>query len=173
MSQDSAVHTGAMERHHVSRTRHPLYNDYTVAGIIILFTAVVFYLSTQIEHVPPGLAQGIQPASFPQGILVAILGLLLMMLYESREHALEVPEVIPGLAYKTMAAMILALAISTWFDFFTGLIAFVVVCVPLWGMPRLGLALGYALALHGVLFLLFSTFLQVRFPMGPLTRLLY
>jgi hypothetical protein len=156
-----------------SAARHVLYNNYVIGGMIVVVTATIYYLSTLIERVPPGLAQGIQPASFPQGVLVAILGLLAMMLFETREHVVEIPEPIPALAYKTMIAMVASLAAATLFDFFAGLIAFVVVCVPLWGMRRIGLALGYALALHAVLFLLFSTLLKVRFPMGPLTRLLY
>lgn len=156
-----------------TRPTHLLYNDYVVAGIIIALSALIFYFSTLIRQVPAGLAQGIQPASFPQGVLVTILGLVLLMLYEARQHALEVPEPIPGLAYKTMLAMIAALAVATWVDFFVGLIGFVIICVPMWGMRRWGLAIGYALALHGVLFLLFSTFLQVRFPLGPLTGLAY
>ncbi|GGE43377.1 hypothetical protein GCM10007276_20790 [Agaricicola taiwanensis] len=157
--------------HRARSPRSALYNDYTVAGIIIAIIAVVYYLSTLIEQVPAGLAQGIQPASFPQGVLVSILVLLLLALYETREQAMEVPEPVPGLAYMTMAAMVISLVLVTQVDFFLGLIAFVVVCVPLWGMPRLGIALLYALCLHAVLFLLFSTFLRVRFPAGPLTSL--
>lgn len=153
------------------RRSHVLYNDYLVAGVLVALCALIFYFSTLIDRVPVGLAQGIQPASFPQGVLVAILGLTLLMLYEAREHTLETPEPIPGLAYKTMLAMIASLAVVTWVDFFIGLIGFVAICVPLWGMRRIGVAIGYALALHGVLFVLFSTFLQVRFPTGLLTGL--
>jgi putative tricarboxylic transport membrane protein len=152
--------------------RSIFYNDYTSAIIIIVICALVYYFSTWIEKVPIALAQGIQPASFPQGVLVAILALVLLMLYESREIPLDVPDPVSGLGYKTIGAMFIALAISTWFDFFIGLIAFVVVSVQIWGLRRPYVAVAYAIALNGVLILLFSTLLQVRFPKGPFTNLL-
>ena len=171
MVQDRSAGTAEGGDKHRRRS-HLLYNDYVVAGLLTALCILIFYFSTQIDRVPAGLAQGIQPASFPQGVLVTILGLILLMLYEAREHALETPEPVPGLAYKTILAMIASLAVVTWVDFFIGLIGFVVICIPMWGMRRIGVAIGYSLALHGVLFVMFSTFLQVRFPMGPLTGLM-
>ncbi|MCG6122580.1 MAG: tripartite tricarboxylate transporter TctB family protein [Microvirga sp.] len=149
-----------------------IYNDYTLAALIIFVCALAYYFSTWIEHVPAGLAQGIQPASFPQGVIVVALLLTLLMLFESRKDPLEVPETVPGLAYQTMAAMLAALIVATWFDFFFAMIVFVALCVPLWGMRRWVKAVLFAVALNLVMYLLFSTFLRVRFPQGALTGLL-
>lgn len=149
-----------------------IYNDYSLAALLVLICALAYYFSTWIERVPAGLAQGIQPASFPQGVIVVTLCLTLLMLLESRKDPLEAPEAVPGLAYQTIGAMLAALVIATWFDFFIGMIAFVTFCVPLWGMRRWGRAILFALALNGVMFLLFSTFLRVRFPHGALSGLL-
>lgn len=149
-----------------------IYSDYTVAGVILAFCAVVYFLTTQIVKVPPALAQGIQPSSYPQGVLVFILAFTVMMLFEARRRPLEAAEPIPGLAYYTAAAMFAALLVATWVDFFLGLILFVVVCVPLWGMRRYLVAALYAVALCAVVYALFAEALQVRFPRGILTDLL-
>jgi putative tricarboxylic transport membrane protein len=155
------------------QTHSRLYTNYTAAAVTIALSAAAFLLSLRVERVPTALAQGIQPASFPQGVIIAILIFTLIMLVETRNEPLEEPEPVPGLAYKTMAAMVASLAVTTWVDFFGGLIGFVMICVPMWGGSRWGLAAGYALILHAILFLLFSTLLQVRFPHGPLSSLFY
>lgn len=148
-----------------------IYNDVTAAVILIVFCGFVYYLTTQIRQVPDALAQGMQPASYPQGVLVFIVAFTAMMLFESRARPLEIPEPVPGLAYATMAAMVAALIVSTWVDFFLGMILFVMVCVPLWGMRRYLLATLYAIAVAAVLYLLFGAFLSVRFPRGVLSNL--
>jgi putative tricarboxylic transport membrane protein len=155
-----------------SGLRSFIYSDYTVALGILVFCAVVFYLTTRIERVPPSLAQGIQPASYPRGVLVFILLFTGLMLFEARRSPLEAPARVPGLAYLTIGAMFASLAIATWFDFFAGLILFVAICIPLWGLRRYGFAVLYAVVLSVVLFVMFSTFLMVRFPQGALTNLL-
>lgn len=149
-----------------------IYSDYTVAGVILAFCAFVYLLSTRIAKIPPALAQGIQPSSYPQGVLVFILAFTVMMLLEARRRPLEAPEPVPGLAYLTTLAMIAALVVATWVDFFLGLILFVVVCVPLWGMRRYLIATLYAVSLCAVVYLMFAEALQVRFPSGILTDLL-
>jgi hypothetical protein len=149
-----------------------LYSDYTVAFFILAFCAFVYFLTTQITKVPPALAQGIQPSSYPQGVLVFIVAFTIMMLFESRRRPLEAAEPIPGLAYMTTAAMIAALLVATWVDFFVGLILFVAVCVPLWGMRRYLVAGLYGIALSAVVYVMFAEALQVRFPDGILTDLL-
>jgi hypothetical protein len=149
-----------------------LYSNYTAAGIVVAVCAIVYLLSLQMEHVPAALAQGIQPASFPQGVVIAILTFTLMMLVSTRNSLIEAPLPVPALAYKTMAAMIGALAITTWVDFFAGLIGFTAVAVPMWGHKRWSTAIAYGVLLCAVLYLLFSTFLQVNFPHSSLSSLL-
>jgi hypothetical protein len=155
----------------VRSVRSRFYNEYTNAAIIVAVCVGVYYLSTFIRRVPDALAQGIQPASFPQGVLLVILGLAGLLLYESRKLPLDVPEPVPRLAYQMIAAMFIAFAISTWFDFFAGMFAFIAMTTLLWGFKRPLVALAYAIALNAVLFLLFSTILQVRFPKGALAGL--
>lgn len=155
----------------IAGLRSLIYNDVTAAVLLIAFCGFVYYLSTQIRQVPDALAQGMQPASYPQGVLVFIVAFTAMMLFESRARPLDVPEPVPGLAYATMAAMVAALIVSTWVDFFLGIILFVIVCVPLWGMRRYLLATLYAIAVAAVLYLLFGVFLSVRFPSGVISNL--
>lgn len=145
-----------------------IYRDGSIAAFIIALCAVIYYLSTRIDEVPVALAQGIQPASYPQGVLAFILVFTAGMLVEARSRPSEVPQPIPSLAYYTIAAMVISLAIATWVDFFLGMIFFVVICVPVWGMRRYLATVAYALALAAVLYVMFAIFLRVRFPSGVL-----
>ncbi|MBM9595479.1 tripartite tricarboxylate transporter TctB family protein [Roseitranquillus sediminis] len=149
-----------------------IYSDFTVAAVVAGFCAYAYYLSTRIGTVPDSLAQGMQPASYPQGVILVILLLVIGMLVESRTRETHIPEPVPALSYATMAAMIVSLALATWIDFFVGMIFFVVLCVPLWGMRRYLATFAYALVLAAVLYLMFGTFLRVRFPEGVLVNLL-
>lgn len=155
------------------RASRLIYNDYTLAGIIAALCALFYYFSTLIPLVPPALAQGMQPASFPQGVIVTILGMVAFMLFENRGKPLDPPQRIPALAFKVMASMVFAVALATWFDFLLALVAFIALNIPMWGIRRPVLALAYALVFVAVLFTVFSMFLQVRFPMGAFTHLLY
>jgi putative tricarboxylic transport membrane protein len=155
------------------RLRSLLYSEYTNVLGILGACGLIYYLSTKIERVPDGLAQGIQPASFPQGVLVAILALLLLMIYELKDAPPRTcPEPVERIVYMVILAMFAALALATWVDFLLGMIAFVTVGVLMWGLRRPIVAISYAVALNATLFFLFSTLLQVRFPRGPLTSLL-
>ena len=149
-----------------------IYSDYTVAAFILAFCAFVYFLTTRIIKVPPALAQGIQPSSYPQGVLFFILIFTGMMLFEGRRRRPDIPEPIPRLAYYTTAAMVGSLLIATSVDFFLGLILFIMICVPLWGMRRPFVALLFGVALCAAMYALFAEGLQVRFPRGVVTDLL-
>ncbi len=155
-----------------SGPRFRLYSEKTVAAALLLICAVLYYLTTFIDHVPDMLLQGMQAATYPQVVVVTLVLLVGFMLFETRGKPLETPERIPRLVYLTIVAMCVSSAICAWVDFFGGLILFIAVTVPMWGMRRPVVALGYgilfALAIHG----LFALALGVRFPHGPLTDLL-
>jgi len=151
--------------------RSRLYSDWTAAGGILVILAVLYYFASQIESIPDWLLQGIQPASYPKGVIVAIGLFVGLMLLDARRDSHEIPERVPALVYSTTLAMIMSLLLSTFFDFFLGIIFFVCVAVPLWGMRRYAFAFLYAVLLVAVIYLLFSTGLGVRFPHGPLTDL--
>ncbi len=156
---------------HGATFRSRLYSDWTAAGGVLVILAVLYYVASQIESIPEWLLQGIQPASYPKGVIVAIAFFVGLMLLDARRDPNDIPERIPALVYSTILAMVLSLLLSTFFDFFLGIIFFICVAVPLWGMRRYAFALLYAVLLVAAVYLLFSTGLGVRFPHGPLTDL--
>ena len=49
-------------------------------GVIICFHCVAFWISTTFTEIPPILKRGIQPADFPQLLLITIILLTLAMM---------------------------------------------------------------------------------------------
>jgi hypothetical protein len=148
---------------------------FTVWGRIVAVLAmvgVVFYLSTFIQSVPDWLLEGIQPSGYPRGVLLAILLFTAIMLLEEKSDGADVPEEAPWLVYKTIAMMIVTLVISTYVDFFLGIVVFIAISIPMWGMRRWGFSFLYGVATAAVIYLVFATALGVRFPHGPITSLL-
>lgn len=165
---DNATRDGADS----SRAGTWLHSARGRAAVVTVIVGVVFYLSTYIETVPDWLLEGIQPSGYPRGVLVAILIFTGIMLLEEKERAGEEQETAPWLVYKTIALMAGTLAISTYIDFFLGMIVFIAVAIPMWGLRRYGFAIAYALLTAATIYVVFATALGVRFPHGPLTSLL-
>ena len=60
---------------------------WVIPGLIILFCAIAFYLTTQFDRVPEILKRGIQPSDFPQLILFLLIGLACLLPFENTQHS--------------------------------------------------------------------------------------
>lgn len=153
--------------------RPRFHSDVLVALVVLVFCAAVFYLTTTFEEVPSSLAQGMQPAAFPRLVLVVILGLSVIMVLETLGKRGEGRKRVPVMVYLTMLAMIAFLLINRWIDLFVAVVAFCIAVPLLWGDRRYLLVMAYAVLLPVGIFVLFSMVLEVRFPRGVITNLLY
>ncbi|MGJ8605785.1 MAG: tripartite tricarboxylate transporter TctB family protein [Marivita sp.] len=150
-----------------SGARHA--SSWIVPLVILAFCAAAYYLTTTFDRVPPILKRGMQPADFPQLmiILLAIMALWLLI----RDHA-PAPEVLPAPVYISMALLV-GFPVLALLDLFLALGVFGLLLTLFWGERRT-----WALVLVGVVvptcvFLLFDQVFEIRFPRGLLTNLWY
>ncbi|MCV3271847.1 tripartite tricarboxylate transporter TctB family protein [Roseobacter sinensis] len=142
---------------------------YAVPSGIIVFCLVAFWFSTQFDRVPPILLRGMQPADFPQMVLLLIMALsvLVMIFDQPIEHEPVAPNV------WTSMGLFVVFALVAQVDLFLGLGVFAVALAWAWGERRLwGLGL-VSLVSPLLIFLLFDQVFKIRFPRGLLTNLWY
>lgn len=142
---------------------------YAVPCGTILFCLVAFWFSTQFDRVPPILLRGMQPADFPQMVLILIMALsVLVMIFDKPiEHDPMAPSVWRSLGLFVVFALVAQV------DLFLGLGVFAGALAWSWGERRLwslGLVSGVSPLL---IFLLFDQVFSIRFPKGLLTNLWY
>ena len=137
-------------------------------GLIILFCAIAFYLTTQFDRVPEILKRGIQPSDFPQLILLLLIGLACLL-------PLKIPHnrpAVPPSVFISLALMV-GFVLLTHLDFFIALGCFSGMLSFSWGERRLGALLLVTLFFPTFVFFLFDLVFEVRFPRGLLTNLWY
>lgn len=140
-----------------------------VPVLIICFCVVAIWISTTFEEMPPILKRGIQPADFPQLILGLIIFCTVIMV-------LRDPVTIDGsLGSKPFGTLILMMGFValTQVDFFLALGVFAGVLTVYWGERRLPMILLVGVVTPIVVFFLFDSAFEIRFPKGVLTNLWY
>lgn len=142
---------------------------YAVPCGTIAFCLLAFWLTTQFDRVPPILLRGMQPADFPQMILLLIIALsVLVMIFD---RPIEHEPV--GRSVWTSLGLFGVFALIAQVDLFLGLGVFAGALAFAWGERRpwgLGLvSVGSPL----FIFFLFDTVFRIRFPRGILTNLWY
>ena len=149
-----------------------LPKDLAISLIIWTICLWLFYLTTQFDSDPLGLAQGMPATHMPRLVLAVIAALVLLMLIQGvRGGAAAKLSAPPVKMWLTTG--ILALA-ATMLASLGLLLVFFAVCLSLpilWG-ARNYLAVGiFALALPAAIFLVFQLLLGLRLPLGPLAFL--
>ncbi len=142
---------------------------WVIPGLIILFCANAFYLTTQFDRVPEILKRGIQPSDFPQLILLLLIGLACFLPFEDTQH--NRPAVPPSVFISL--ALMLVFVLLTHLDFFIALGCFSGMLSFSWGERRLGALLLVTLFFPTFVFFLFDLVFEVRFSRGLLTNLWY
>ena len=118
---------------------------------------------------PPILKRGIQPADFPQIILVFIVILTIAMTW------FDPIKVSKRLDKKTLGSfgLIVLFSILTIVDLFLALGIFAAALSFFWGEKRWHFLLGIGIIMPTFIFFLFDQVFEIRFPRGVITNLWY
>ena len=145
------------------------FEHWAVTFVIISFCGATFWISTTFDRMPPILKRGIQPADFPQLILILMLVLTVAMIW------LDPIIVDKRLDSKTVGSLVLFGVFGglTFIDLFLALGAVAALLAMFWGERRWHVVVGIGLMMPALIFLLFDQVFEIRFPRGVLTNLWY
>ena len=145
------------------------FEHWVVTFVIISFCGATFWVSTTFDRMPPILKRGIQPADFPQLILILMLVLTVAMIW------LDPIIVDKRLDSKTVGSLVLFGVFGglTFIDLFLALGAVAALLAMFWGERRWQAVVGIGLMMPALIFLLFDQVFEIRFPRGLLTNLWY
>ena len=147
--------------------------DTIVALIILAICAFLFWRTLLFDTVPSSLAQNVQPAMFPQMLLVFIAALALLLPFEHRQkrkQGIDLDEdrrTRPKLiVFITSAVMLILVASMPWLGTYVGLLLAAAGLPLLWGERRYKILVPYAVLFPTALIWLFAGALQVSFLPG-------
>ncbi|APX90476.1 hypothetical protein BV394_12675 [Brevirhabdus pacifica] len=149
-----------------------LPRDMAVGFVILLFCAVAYWVSLDIQKAPAALAQNVQPATFPRMVLAVIAALTVLMMalgLGQPEPARRAPKIIMLVTGALMVAFVMA------FEALGPLAAMFLFCIvmPLtWGERFTATLVLYALGFPVAVYLLFDVLLKVHFPPGVVEGLI-
>lgn len=153
--------------------RPRFHADYGVAIVVAGFCLAAWYVSTTFEEAAPALVQGIQPADFPRLILYVMLVLAAIIAFHAigkedpgRRHQ-------PPVVWYTIAAVVGFAAVAEWVDILLAIALFYLVVSWLWGERNVLRLVGITVALPVAIYVVFGEVLEVRFPRGLITNLIY
>ena len=157
-------------------------NRFIVPLGLIIFCGLTFWQTTQFDRVPPILLRGMQPADFPQMVLLLIVSLCVGLLYQALRNVQQEPTTDAGAddfthamsfnVWKTMGLFLIFAAIAP-VDLFLGLGVFALCLTVLWGERRFRALVLVSLISPLSIFLLFDQVFEIRFPRGILTNIWY
>ncbi len=141
---------------------------------IIIIVSIFLLLSTfSFDTVPPILNRGIQPATFPKGLLVLIITLTSAIYYLSFKKPWNIKKKLPKTFFLTILSFIFFILISKTLDFFLAISVLSVFVSYNWGEKRIFYLLLVGIIFPFVVFVFFEMVLGLRFPPGIITNLYY
>ena len=150
------------------------FNDASIVSfVIIIFSLILLYFTFYFDEVPPILNRGMQPATFPKGLLLIIIFLTSIVYYLSLKKPWKKQTILPKIFYYTLIILILFTIISKTIDFFLGLSFLSFAISYLWGERRILLIFFVTIIFPTLVFIFFETILHLRFPSGIITDLYY
>ena len=147
--------------------------SFKVIFIIILISSILLYITFTFEEVPPILNRGIQPATFPKGLLILIISLSLIVYFLSVKEPWQIEKKLPNAFYITLGCFIIFSFISITLDFFLGISILSALVSFFWGERRIFYLFLVAIIFPIIVFIFFETILGLRFPGGIITNLYY
>ena len=150
------------------------FKDEFKVSFIIIFVSTILLISTfTFDIVPPILNRGIQPATFPKGLLILIICLTLTVFYLSIKKPWKIEKKLPKTFFLTLLSFILFVIVSKTLDFFLGISLLSIFVSYCWGERRLFYLILVSIIFPIIVFIFFETILGLRFPPGIITNIYY
>jgi putative tricarboxylic transport membrane protein len=165
MTQESDEHSGGDGSGETTQSPW-LRGDDHVGAVILVFCAVVVYLTTLFDEVPAMLSQGIPPTQFPRLLVGVIAVLVVMMVIQARTRRDPKKKPVPMVALMTAGILAVFVAAIEWTGTISAIVMFCIALPILWGERRFGWIAAYAVVFPIAVYLLFVKVLEVRFPTG-------
>ena len=148
-------------------------DEFKVFFIIILVSIILLISTFTFDTVPPILNRGIQPATFPKGLLVLIITLTSVIYYLSFKKPWKKEKKLPKNFFLTILSFIFFIIISKSLDFFLAISVLSVFVSYNWGEKRIFYLLLVGIIFPIIVFIFFEMILGLRFPPGIITNLYY
>ena len=148
-------------------------DEFKVSFTIILVSIILLISTFTFDIVPPILNRGIQPATFPKGLLLLIIGLTLIVFYLSIKKPWKIEKKLPKTFFLTLFSFILFAIVSKTLDFFLAISLLSIFVSYCWGERRLFYLILVSIIFPIIVFIFFETILGLRFPPGIITNIYY
>ena len=150
------------------------FKDEFKVSFVIIFISIILLISTfTFDIVPPILNRGIQPATFPKGLLVLIITLTSIIYYLSIKKPWEIKKKLPKPFFFTLLSFFLFIFVSKTLDFFLAISLLSVFVSYFWGERRIFYLILVSVIFPIIVFIFFETILGLRFPPGIITNIYY
>tara|TARA_B100001996_G_scaffold228127_1_gene175746 strand:- start:454 stop:960 length:507 start_codon:yes stop_codon:yes gene_type:complete len=147
--------------------------EFKVFFIIVLVSTFLLISTFTFDTVPPILNRGIQPATFPKGLLVLIITLTSVIYYLSFKKPWKKEKKLPKNFFLTILSFIFFILISKTLDFFLAISVLSIFVSYNWGEKRIFYLLLVGIIFPFIVFVFFEMVLGLRFPPGIITNLYY
>jgi hypothetical protein len=147
--------------------------EFKVFFIIVLVSTFLLISTFTFDTVPPILNRGIQPATFPKGLLVLIITLTSVIYYLSFKKPWKKEKKLPKTFFLTILSFIFFILISKTLDFFLAISVLSIFVSYNWGEKRIFYLLLVGIVFPFIVFVFFEMVLGLRFPPGIITNLYY
>ena len=148
-------------------------DEFKVSFIIILISLALLITTFTFDIVPPILNRGIQPATFPKGLLVLIIVMTLLIYYFATKNPWKVQKKLPKSFFLTLLSFLIFVVISNTLDFFLAISVLSIFVSYFWGEKRIIYLLLVGIIFPVIVFIFFETILGLRFPPGIITNIYY
>ena len=148
-------------------------DEFKVFSVIIIVSTILLISTFTFDTVPPILNRGIQPATFPKGLLVLIIALTSLIYYLSFKKPWKKEKKLPKNFFLTLLSFIFFIIISKTLDFFLAISVLSVFVSYNWGEKRFFYLLLVGIIFPFIVFVFFEMILGLRFPPGIITNLYY
>ena len=148
-------------------------DEFKVSFTIILVSTILLISTFTFDIVPPILNRGIQPATFPKGLLLLIIVLTLIVFYLSIKKPWKIEKKLPKTFFLTLLSFILFVIVSKTLDFFLAISLLSIFVSYCWGERRIFYLILVSIIFPIIVFIFFETILGLRFPPGIITNIYY
>lgn len=147
---------------------------FVIPLLLAAFSVVVIILALNLDKSPPMIVgKSMQPRAFPIFLMVLNLILTALLFLQFLRNPPDPVKLEPYVTWGSILLMGLFYLVATYVDLFIALAIIIFLMCLLWGERRWWVLLATSILTPGLLFLLFDTVLQIRFPRGLFTNWWY